>query len=172
MNAAPSNSEQRTRILRAVAIVFAMLLAIPCVNAMLEATSGLEQTTVAEGIDSKAIMRFEDPFDALDILEGMASADGAEIPEALSQEVGFIAGARDIRIDASGTVIGYSVSGQSSGTLANLTEHMRALGWSSVPLGGMEGATFVKQDGEYTWALATCTQAGDSTSVVVRCMKA
>ena len=162
----------RYRALKALALVMAVLLMVPGVEALLKvAWPPSKAVAVAEGIDSQALLRVGDPFEALDRLDGVADAGNGDVPAELSEEVGLLPGARDVRVDATGAVLGYVVPGESSAVERLLCDRMKSFGWSAVSLGGVEGATYLKSQGTFTWALVTCTQVDDTTSVVVRCMR-
>ncbi|MBQ9000582.1 MAG: hypothetical protein IJ087_01860 [Eggerthellaceae bacterium] len=160
------------RALKAVAVVMALLLMVPGIDAIARVTGGSAAYGAASGgIDSRALVQMDDPFAALDRVEGVADAEGAEVPEAFDREVGLLPGAQGLRVDATGDVVGYEVPGSAADASNRLAECMKERGWRAVSLGGLDGATFVKTSGELAWALATCTQVDDSTSVVVRCMR-
>ena len=160
------------RALKAVAVVMALLLMVPGIDALVRATGGSAAYGAATGgIDSRSLVQVDDPFATLDRIEGVADAEGADVPEAFASEVGLLSGARNVRADATGEVVGYEVSGNAADAADRLAKHMKERGWSAVSLGGLDGATFVKAGGELAWALATCTQVADSTTVVVRCMR-
>lgn len=161
-------SEARYRPLKAVAIVIALLLMIPGIDILL-GVMGARTRDVAsgEGIDARSLVQAADPFETLERIEEQAATGDVELPDAFSREIGLLPEARDVRVDAAGTVVGYVVSGQAEDVLADLIVHMEARAWSAVPLGGVDGVTFVKASGSCTWALATCTQTGESTSVVI-----
>ena len=162
----------RMRALKAVAIVMALLLMVPGVEAIVRVAGGTAAYgSTAGGIDAQSLVQAPDPFAALDRVDEFVAAGNADVPEEFSREIGFLPGASDIRVDATGSVVGYAVAGDAGEALDGLVAHMEARGWTAVSLGGVDGATFVKEGGSCTWALATCTQVDDATSVVVRCMR-
>ena len=161
----------RYRALKAATIVLALLLMVPGIDALFHVASGRFATELDAGrIDSRELVMSDDPYAALERIEELAESTDAQVPDAFAREIGFPPGAADIRVDETGTVVGYSVAEDADCALDGLKEHMESLGWTAVPLGGEKGATFVKSSGACTWALATCTQIGDGTSVVMRCM--
>ena len=102
-------------------------------------------------------------------LEEAAGEVDGEVPEGFLREVGLPQECRDVRADGDGGVVGCTVEGDAREVLEGIELRMRGLGWTSVPLGNGEGATFVKEGGSITWVMVTCTQVGPATSVVFRC---
>lgn len=159
------------RLLRAIAIVLAIVVAAPGVEAMFKVMGARQAAQSAEaGLHAAALADSGDAFAALDRIEAVASPSAPDLPEAFSSEVGILPGAQDVRAYEGGAIVGYTVSDAADQALARLVSHMEARGWTSVPLGDTCGATFVKQGGSCTWVLATCTQMDKVTSVVERCV--
>ncbi len=183
------SSVSRLRRVRAVAIVVALVLAAPAIDAVLRvalpAEDGARASPVA-GLDANALAGAGGPEAFLGRLEALAAVgsvepDGAgssavgqsaantpEVPSAFISEIGFLDGARDVRVSDGGAVVGYVMEGDAQEVLEQLNRHMEAAGWAGVALGDRWGATYVKNEGACTWALASCTQVGAATSVVVR----
>ena len=160
---------ERLRPLKAAAIVLALLLAAPGVEAISRFAVPPQEASASDaGLDAASLTGAGDAFAALERIEGVASAGDADVPAAFSEEIGFLPGASDIRVGGDGSVVGYTVSLSSSIAYEQVVAHMEARGWTTAALGDMQGATFVKQSGACTWALATCTQVGSSTSIVWR----
>ena len=161
------------RLLKASTLVLAILLVIPGVETVVDTVgSSAARSTDATGIDSTVLVGGADALASLERVEKAAIAEEATVSDAFREEVGFLPNAQEVRASSDGSVVGYAVSGESASVSASIVEHMESRGWTSVPLGEVDGATFVKADGACTWALVTCTQIGDSTSVVVRCKEA
>ena len=160
------------RAIKAAAIVMALLLMVPGVEVLVGmAVHHHAIGDVNEEVGIRELVQLDDPYETLSRVEDMASkGEEAKPPEAFSREIGFLRSAKDIRFDESRMVVGYAVEGGAQEVLSDLTAHMESRGWTTVTLGGVDGATFVKPSGAYTWALATCTQIGESTSIVMRCM--
>lgn len=157
------------RPLKAATIVLAILLAVPGADAVARFASGAQVANASSpGIDAGYLTGAGDAQASLDRIEELAEAGSADVPQAFAEEVGFLPDARDIRANGDGSVVGYTVPHGSADTLDLLAEQMETAGWTTVSLGEVEGATFVKESGACRWALATCTQVGSSTSVVVR----
>lgn len=165
--------EPRYRLLKAVAVVLAILLSAPGVDVVVRLVTNPEKASAVNGdgrvLDSSALLDAQDAFGSLERIEGAAQASNREPSQAFFDEVGFLAGAQDVRVSSTGDVVGYVVDEDCEEAFDRLCVHMEALGWTAIPLGAIEGATFVKSSGAITWALVTCTHAGDGTSVVVRC---
>ena len=163
------NEVSGARSLKAVAIVIALVLAVPCCNAVVNAVRPkAEGAASTAGLDAQAIVGSGDPNAALDMIEAVAEADSAAVPEGFDDEIGIPPGARDIRANGDGSVVGYLVDGASEGVFDQLSAQMTLRGWTAVSFGEEGTATFVKDGGRYSWALATCTQSGSATSVVIR----
>ena len=161
----------RSRQAKAVVVVCAIVLAVPIGNAfvLLSKAPALDGEQFAnQGICSAALLDAADAFSSLDRVEALAQEAGGPLPSSYSQEVGLLEGARDIRVSGRGDVVGYLVAGECAGVLADMSRHMELRGWTTVPLGDVQGATFVKTQGECTWILVSCTQVGEMTSVVTR----
>ena len=159
----------RLRRVKAAVIVAAIVAAVPMVEMAVQPRAFSQgAATFADGLDAAYLVEPADADVALARIEDAASAGGADVPEAFSREIGFLPQARDIRSGGDGAVVGYIVPLESEVAAGQLAEHMAARGWTAVSLGSLEGATFVKREGTYRWALATCTQVGSATSVVMR----
>ena len=156
---------------RLTAALFVVAIAVSSVPlADLLHSSAHAQASVdagSAGVDVGALAGAGDIESALAALDELADigSSGAVSAE-FEREIGLLPGAHDVLI--SGSVVGYLIEGESAQVEQELQVHMAARGWTSVPLGELEGATFVKPSGDCTWALVTCTQVGDVTSVVVR----
>ena len=164
-------SVSNVRLLRASAIVAAIILAAPCVNAFAQAFDA-DEVSAGEfpGLRSQDMPKDGGALAMADWLESVANPARVDVPQAFADEVGVLPGARDIRVDDAGLVVGYVVDGKAESVLAALDEHMRGNGWTCVSLGGRVGTTYLKDAGRCRWVLATCTQVDESTSVVMRCI--
>jgi hypothetical protein len=151
----------------AIAFVVGLVLAVALSGALERQAKVADSDEGADGIDAATTMRALVQSDDKS-LKGLWAEDA--LPDELTAEVALPVGSRDVRVSPTGTVIGCVVDGVSpQDVLADLRAQMKNLGWSCVPLGGLDGATFVKDGGLCEWALVTCTQTGQSTSVVIRC---
>lgn len=152
---------------KAIAIVVALILFVPATGFLFREEGATDAAELANaGINASALSSAGDVDAMLERLEALA--ESTESPPAwFSDEIGILPEARNVRV--SGSVVGYSVTGDSDKTLQLLRANMFDRGWTCVSLGGLEGATFVKESGVCTWALVTCAQVGSTTSVVVRC---
>lgn len=160
------------RLVAAFAVVAAIVFAPAAIDVALHAVdpqSADARVTNAGGLDAQAIIGGGDAMAVLANLEEAVVADGLEaVPIAFLDEAGLLPGARDVRVSVDGTVVGYLLDLDADEALALLLSQMEAHGWAGVSLGGVDGYTFLKDSGCYTWVLATCTQVGDATSVVMR----
>ena len=164
----------KTRAAKAIAIVVALLCAIPAANAL--AGGGVDAAPPQAGLNATEIVGDGSALGILDRLEKKAAnadsdADagfGATVSQDFEREIGLPPSCRSVRVDETGTVTSCVVDGNSDDALASETRRMQEHGWSAVPLGAVEGATFVKADGSLAWCMVTCTQVGPSTSIVYR----
>ena len=164
-------SAVRLRPLKAVAIVLAILVMVPGVDAVVHTIGASDNQGAAfVGLDASAFAASDDAYVFADKLEEAANANIGNPPSEFSREIGLLAGARDVRVYESGRVVGYVLDDESQHVVELLKKHMEQRGWTSVDLGGYTGATFVKDEGECKWALATCNQVGSATSVVMTCV--
>ena len=170
MGSSTERSEARFRLLRAVAIVLAIVLSAPGASALANVGGGhVEAAGAARGIDASSLTAGT-ADEALERIEGLAYGKEQDVPEYFEREIGLLPGWRDVKTGAEGSVVGYVVEGDCETVLPMLVEHMQQRGWVAVPLGSADGYTFSKREGSCTWALATCTQVGEAVSVVFRCL--
>lgn len=172
MSGKKERREGELRSLKALAVVCALVLAVPATDSVVRFASGGQTASAsvagARGIQSAELLDAADAQGSLDRVEALLQEAGPSLPEAFYQEVGMLNGARGVRVSSRGDVVGYLVSGRDAEVFQEVSAHMEAKGWTGVSLGGAQGATFVKPEGEYTWLLVTCTQVGESTAVVTR----
>ncbi len=160
---------KKVRLFRACSVVACMLGLVPLtgwVEGQFEGETPPE--ALPDPIQSAAVVSADDPLRALDDLEARLEPGDEALPPGFAEEVGLPVDSFDVRVGAKGAVVGYSVTGEASAALEQLTEHCASCGWSSVPLGGVTGATFVKEEGACRWMLATCSQVQGKTTVVLR----
>ena len=160
------------RLLKAIAIVVALVVAAPFIDSVAKVASPqldtAAQSAFSEGLDARAIIGAKGADEALEQIERAGEPAGRAVPRVFSDEIGMLPGARDVRVNEDGSVIGYLVEEDARTVFDAVSAAMEARGWSSVALGEEGAATFVKSGGHCTWALVTCTQTGAATSVVVR----
>lgn len=162
---------QKRRLAMAIAIVACTLALAPVSGAVFMGLHRLPLSVASEeGIWAANIVDDRDVQGALSRLEELAQTGERSLPEFFEKEIGFLAGARDVRSSGAGRVVGYLVDDGSREALESVRRLMSRAGWSEVSLGGEQGATFVKEGGDCTWALVTCTQTVSATAVVYRCV--
>lgn len=165
-----SEGVDRSRLRMACVIVVVLVFGVPVTDALVSRGKGNSLPSEASAVDAGLRSIDEGDFDSfLDHLDAMAEGESGELPKYFLAEIGVPGNCRDIRVDSTGTVVGYVVDGDVESALGDLERRLTSRGWQGVLLGGIDGMTFVKEGGECTWALATCTQTGSSTSVVFRC---
>lgn len=84
-----------------------------------------------------------------------AEAIGAILPDAT-----------DALIDEGHGLIGYGAQGDPASVFESIVSAMEGDGWICVRLDGVQGGTFLREKGDVTWVLVTCTDNGFGTSVV------
>ena len=163
----------KRRLARAILIVFALVAAVPASTLMLDGpanpATARAQDDARAGMQSSLITENSSPQHALTELERLAGKED-ETPEYFEEEIGMLAGARNIHSNPGGSVIGYVVDLEPSQATAALDKLMAQGGWSKVQLGQQGGSTYIKKGGRCTWALATCTKSANATSIVYRCV--
>ena len=161
---------QKGRIAKAVAVVIALLAFVPASGLVVERLDDAAcSPSDAPGFNAAQVIGGRDPLGMLERLEEMDEATGVDLPASFDGEVGLVDGARDVRVGEGGCVVGCVLDCDAPQAFRRVDEHMRAKGWAQVSLGGVEGATYVKQGGDLRWTLVTCTQVGAATSMVFRC---
>ena len=155
----------------AVALTALSVFAVPAADVALGAhgARAADGAVESRGVSASAILGDGSPEGMLLRLEETAGDADGEVPEGFLREVGLPRECRDVRVGGDGRVVGCTVDGGAEEVLGGIELRMRGLGWTSVPLGNGEGATFVKEGGSITWVMVTCTQVGPATSVVFRC---
>lgn len=172
----------QTRFAKAAAITALLVVSVPAIGALTElgggerasdayGATGTGATSLTQaGIDARALIGRGDALGFLSRLEKASAAEMAVVPDAFDDEIGLPAKYRDLRVSENGTVIGYVVDSPSETAAGDVRSRMAQGGWREVPLGSVEGATYVKDGGKCGWTLVTCTQVGSATHVVYRCV--
>ena len=168
------------RLAKAVALTALLVFGVPAVDAVADSGGARAGKEVAGksagsgqsplGIDSGVLIGDGDVYGLLARLEELSTSKGANLPPAFEREVRLPSRYRDLRSSEDGAVVGCIVDGPSKTVAEEVRSLMEAAGWCEVPLGSVEGFTFVKFFGECRWALVTCTQVGGSTNAVYRCV--
>ena len=169
MNTAEHKLVMRRRLAVALLVVMALVAVAPLSDVVAGGTHVADAAPRSTGFQAQDLAKAGSIDDVARQLEDMTRAEGASaVPPWFQREIGMLPQARDVRTDGI-SVVGFVVDSACDEALAALTAHMEERGWTAVPLGEAEGATFVKKSGVCTWALATCMQTGASTSIVFRC---
>ena len=94
------------------------------------------------------------------------------VPSWFLNEIGLPDGARDIRVSEAEDVVGCAVDdvGGSAEVFALICGRLADAGWAENPTGVEGCSVFTKREGVCRWAMVSCIQVGDATSVVVRCL--
>lgn len=169
MTQAVSSTIQRRRLVLAVVIVVAIVFGPATIGLVLpEQTAGENAHAFSEfsfGLDAGT------PEEVLDEIEARLDGATSTAPVQFTDEVGLPSGAQDVRVSDDGTVVGFSVDGESDEAIASIDEIMETKGWTAIDLGGIDGKTYLKNEGPYSQVVMTATQVGGSTSIVMRCMR-
>ena len=167
MTQAGSSAIQSRRLVLAIAIVAAIVFC-PAVIGLV-----LPERTTGESERAHSSFSFAQdastPDAALDEIEARLSGDVSTAPVQFAEEAGLPSGARDVRVSDDGMVVGFSIDGEPDETITSIDEIMEAKGWTAVDLGGIDGKTYVKNEGLYAQVVMKATQVVGSTSVVMRC---
>lgn len=175
-----NNQVSRRRLAKALAITMTLVFCVPAVEALADAgsTQGADfgsgvaafEGSRYEGISARTLIGQGDAFSFLARLEEATSSNEPVLPQAFELEVDLPRRYRDLRATDDGRVIGCVVDAPVSAVEQDIRSRMPAKGWSEVPLGSVEGSTYVKSGGRCSWVLVTYTQVGDATNVVYRCV--
>lgn len=162
-------NDHMMRLLKALAVILAAFCVVPGIDVIWRyAGQGADGRASPAGLDTRALAFSGDPVAALEALDRSIDADRVAVPDEFSSEVGLLPDAHDVRSNEDGSVVGCVVEMPEEAAFRLLADHMERKGWSAVPLGVENGATFMKGEGCCTWVLATCTQVGNETSIVYR----
>ena len=171
MTASSQEGGWAQRFARALIIVGILVCAVPVSELVLQSTEGSNKSEplVIQGLEMEGAA---DPFAALSKIEQKASSHQGRMPAELVEEMGILPGASELKVDAGNDVVGYVVAGDAETISREVDWMMAERGWAGVDLGLLDGATYMKDEGGFRWALVTCTQVGSKTSVVVRFARA
>ena len=155
------------RFARALIIVGVLVCAVPVSELVLQSIEGASKSEsfVVQGLEMEGAA---DPFAVLSKIEQKASNHQGRMPAEVVEEMGVLPGASELKADAGNDVVGYVVAGDAESISREVDRMMVERGWAGVDLGLLDGATYMKDEGEFRWALVSCTQVGSKTSVVVR----
>ena len=168
MTQTSSSATQNRRFVLAVAIVAAIVFCPAAIGFVLP-----ERTTGESARVHSSFFFAQDastPDAALDEIEARFDGVASTAPVQFAEEAGLPSDARDVRVSDDGMVVGFSVDGEPDKAIASIGEIMKAKGWVAVDLGGIDGKTYLKNEGPYTQVVMTATQVGGSTSIVMRCV--
>ena len=164
-----SSTIQRRRLVLAIAIAVVIVFSPAAIGLV------LPEQTMEEGVQARYAFSFgrdaSTPDVVLDEIETQLDRAASAIPEQFAEEAGLPSDARDVRVSDDGMVVGFAIDGEPDEAIASIDEIMETKGWTAVDLGGIDGKTYVKNEGLYTQVVMTTTQVGGSTSVVMRCMR-
>lgn len=91
------------------------------------------------------------------------------LPEGFEAEALPLDGRDEVRIDATGCVIGFSMADAPEAAFASLTRELEGRGWTPVASGMDAAGSFIKKEGKMTWLFVSCTGVAGQTSAVVQC---
>ena len=165
-----TDSVWRVRMAKALAIVVGFVLCVPTIDALgiLDEEAAAQPANV--GLDARAIIGDGNMDGFIERVQKVVTPASADLPSAFAREVGLPFGYRDLRVDSSGTIVSCVMDSMPDAAADVVGKRMAEAGWREVTLGSVEGATYVKDSGSCAWVLVTCTQVGDATTVVYRCV--
>ena len=125
------------------------------VSATQDVLTGASAEEVVSRLMGKGVQNLDEEF----VRDGL--------PDMFASSVKLPEGVANLRVDESLFVVGYEWNGSAGDAIGRLEASMGELGWSSAPLGSVDGCSFVRSAGEMRYALATATSFGDARSSVV-----
>ena len=168
-------SIQNGRLVLAIAIAVAIVFAPAVIDKLFNLSSSAETASEETiGLADEALVSNQEgrtPDEVLDRAEELLGETLLPMPPWFSEQVGLPSGAREVRVSADGAVVGFILDGSPDSAVDDVDNRMRAHGWTSADLGGIDGKTYIKTSGKSEWIVMTATQVGSSTSVVMRCME-
>ncbi|NPD30720.1 hypothetical protein HLV37_02345 [Eggerthellaceae bacterium zg-1084] len=66
--------------------------------------------------------------------------------------------------------VSYEWAGDAEAATSALRRSMTGQGWDALALGGAEGLAFTRQEGGMRWCVASFTQIGEKTCVLIQCI--
>lgn len=101
---------------------------------------------------------------------GMLQDDSAALKNdaTFMNEIGLPSGAYEVKHQERVNTIGYLIPQSLDGFYPQLFNALRVRGWEEIESNLVGTATFVKQDGVYTWLFVTCVDVADACSVVLQ----
>lgn len=104
---------------------------------------------------------------------GGDAVDGArrrpdEAPGWVQEEIVDLDGVHELRAIDDWSVLGFTVDGTEQQARSWVELQLKERGWALVDSGAAGSATAVKEEGNCSWLLFSCTEAGDATCVVVQ----
>lgn len=94
----------------------------------------------------------------------------ASLPSWFAEELFNEAQATEIYANEEGTVFGINASKSPTAAFDEICSSMENKGWLRVESGMPHCSTFIREEGDPSWALVSCTNVGGSTCIVV-CVK-
>lgn len=169
---------QEKRLLRSLLVISGCLLVLAVSGFVGPAESVGEFGTdepktagLAEYLSASGGLAGSDPSSAREaMLAATSLVDGFETGRPLWFERDFFELDDALRCYASSSegVWGFVFEGSSSGRFAGLRHQMEQRGWSCVDSGLSNCATFVREEGDYRWALLSCSSVGEDTTAVLQ----
>lgn len=169
--------EQKKRLLCSLAFVSGCLLVLA-----VSGLAGSAESAGGLGTDGLGATGFATSsstsggLDALDsstqeaMLTAASLADAFEVdrPSWFEEEFFDLGDAMRCYASESKGVWGFVFAGSSGGCFAELRYQMEERGWSCVDSGLANCATFVREEGDYRWALLSCSSVGEETTAVLQ----
>lgn len=163
-------SPQAGRALGAVLLVVLLVAAVPVSGWLQEHFQQQEDGQASAGVETLATMSLEELLqtESAEALTSETAAQAAKLPEDFEAEFFSVASCADLQVSPEAQLVGFSSEQSAVASCANLSARMQEAGWTAVASGSEVTASFVKKEGRYRWALLSCVDVANSTSVVLQ----
>ena len=104
-----------------------------------------------------------------DRAETSLAQSGDESLARFEREVMPLSGYDDVRAAGNGAVVGFTMPTSADDAFSSITATLTARGWTAVESGHATAGSFVKEEGDLTWAFVHATDVAGCASVVVTC---
>ena len=156
---------QSSRAIRALCLIIA--------GFVLLAFSGMKESAAAgseidgEKAAASLLLSFGETGSAGSVLDEMSKFE-SELPPSFERELFSVEGTEAVYANEEETVFAFTVGGSAKEEFGSLCSQMKSGGWQMMESGIENCASFVKEGGDYRWALVGCYDVGGSTTVVVQ----
>lgn len=149
----------RKQTVKGTAIAVAIVAALAGSNGIADAVAGSQgnagSVTAAEMVQAASRG------------SGMLGSSEAGVPADFESSVFSTEGFGQLQHTPDGRIVGMVCSGAPDDAMELCKKRLQENGWTYIESGQGNRASFLKEEGAYTWAYVDCTAVGDDTSVVV-----